>query len=129
FRAHRAAIERLHQIFVGARMHDMGDGVGVAFGGGDDDHRAVAALLAAHAFEEIDAAHAGQVAVEQDDVGHFFMTDAQGAHAVFRFGDVELHFLEDLARHGAQHPAVVDDQAVHAHGAILPARAPETGTR
>src|SRR5579863_5905533 len=110
--ANLAAVERLHHIFIGARGHGAGDLARIAFGGAEQDHRMRAILLAAHALDEVEALHARQVPIQENQVWHVFVAGAQAREAVLGFRDRIAQFLHDAARDRADHAAVIHDKAM-----------------
>ena len=72
------AVERLHDVFVGAgadRFLDVGD---VVLGGAEHHDRRLAAIGLAQLAQEVDAAHHRHVPVQQDRVGHALQARIQG---------------------------------------------------
>src|SRR3569833_4140656 len=110
--ADRGAVERLEQISLGARRHGAGDLVRIAFSGAEQDHRPATALLAAHALDEIQPLHAGQIPVQKNQVRHLLAAGAQARHAVLGLIHRVAQAFEDAERARADHAAVVNHQAM-----------------
>src|ERR1700691_665284 len=70
FRLDRLAIERLHEEFVGARMHGARDERNLVLGGAEYDFRLLAARHLPQLAQEIVAVEARHAAVDEDRVGH-----------------------------------------------------------
>src|SRR4029078_1606722 len=66
----RLSVERLHHIFVGARLERRADMRHVIFGGAEDDLRLVAVPALPEQLQELHSAHHRHVPVQQDDIGH-----------------------------------------------------------
>src|SRR5512146_383711 len=112
------AIERLQQIFVGARLDRFGDLDRVVLDGGVDDHRLCAVFFMAECAKELDRGHLDEMRIEQDRVWHLLAAKLEGYIAVLALLDRELEFFQDFARDFAHDPAVVHDQAI-GHRALL----------
>ena len=101
--------KRFCDVVVGPRFEAQ-DGVGIAVGGGQHDHRRAHAL-AAHQLAELAAVHVGQTDVEQDGVimGQLGLLEALGRGADLDGRETVIE-VELLGENGAQCLVVVDEQ-------------------
>src|SRR5688500_10423671 len=108
------AVERLHDVFVGAgadRLLDVGD---VVLGGAEHHHRRLPAIRLAQLAQEIDAAHHRHVPVQQDRIGHALQARVHGLATVFRLFDLEIETFEDLpGDHSNNLPIIHHQTALH----------------
>src|SRR5712671_1025567 len=103
-------VERLHDVFVRARMERARDMGHVVLGGAEHHLRSVAAGKPTQRPQELVAIHLRHVPIEQHRVRQLALTRSQRLLAVLGLGDLELESFEDAPRHLADHARVVDDQ-------------------
>ena len=101
-------VERLVDVVVGAQAHRLDGSLQHAEGGDHDDDQLLVELLGAG--EHFQPVHAGELDIEEHQVGHVFLQLAQGVLAGCR----GLHLVALLAQRLLQGPAdqvfVVDNQ-------------------
>ncbi|GMA38980.1 hypothetical protein GCM10025883_10250 [Mobilicoccus caccae] len=104
--------EGFADVVVGAGFEadDDVDGVG-ACGEHDDGHGA----LAAEAFAHVDAVHAGEHHVEEDEVGAGLSEDSEDFGSVGDVVDVEAFVAQDDTEHLREGQVVVDDEYACLH--------------
>src|SRR5690606_7506444 len=110
-------IERLHNVLVGARFDRLANVGDVVLGRAEHHFRAASAIEPAEFRNELDAIHHRHVPVEQDQVRHAFAAFVERIPAVLGYADLEFEAFDDVPRDLADHPRVIDDQAVF-HAAI-----------
>src|SRR3546814_19178753 len=96
----RFAVERLHHIFVGARLDRGADMVDAVFGGAEDDARPFLMPIVeiVERAEKLHAAHHRHVPVKQDDVGTIDAAEGQRLLSIGRILDGKGHAFKDMAR-------------------------------
>src|SRR5579859_7370305 len=132
-RLHDLAVERLHDVFVGAGRDGFLDVLDVVLSGAEHDDRLFPTRQLAQFAEEIDAVHVRHVPIQQDRVRQFFHADVESDLPVFRFLRFEAQLLQDFLGHHADDLRVVDNQTgLHSHPSLsvgrLAARPEETAS-
>jgi hypothetical protein len=99
--------EGLHDVVVGARFEALHDVGGVGAGGQHDDRHT---RLGAHAGADLDAVHAGEHEVEEDEIGPFAAPRIDRLRAVCTEHGVESLGAQHDADHLGEGGVIVDHQ-------------------
>src|SRR5437868_9490582 len=86
----RLAVERLHHIFVSARIESRADVGHVVLGGAEDDLGLVGMATLTKQAQEFHPAHDRHVPIQEDDVGHLGFAAGQRLLAVASLFDLEV---------------------------------------
>jgi hypothetical protein len=105
-------VERLHHVFVGSGVDRLADVSDVVLGGAEDDLGRAPVGPPAQLGEELDPAHHRHVPVEQDHVGHGLVALGERFLAVRGLVHRKAERLDNVPRNLADHPRIIDDQAI-----------------
>src|SRR5579859_75534 len=116
---HDLAVERLHDIFVGAGRNRFLNMLDIVFRGAEHHDRLLAARQLAQLAQEIDAVHVRHVPVEQDRIRQLLGADIESDFPVFRFLRLEAELLQDLLGHHADDLRIIDNKTgLHSHPSL-----------
>ena len=110
FRRHDFLVERLHDVFVGARARRARDVRNVVFGSAEHYPRRVTTGHAAQMAKEVIAVHHGHVPVEQHRFRHGPFADDQGVHTVFGLDDLKIESFQNTARDLSHDAGIIDNE-------------------
>ena len=108
-------IEGLHDVFVGAGTHRLGNVGKIVLGRTEHHFRRVTARLPPQRPQEVDAVHHRHVPVQQHRIGHPRPAGFQRLLAIRRFVGGEIEVLDNSPRDLAHDTGVIDDQATFHH--------------
>src|SRR5205085_5226252 len=108
FRFDNFLVERLHDVFVGARVHRARDMREVVLGGAEDDLRLVAVRHGAERAQEFIAVHNRHVPIQENRLGHLLGAGFERLPAVGRFHDGKTKAFENSSGHLPDHARIVD---------------------
>src|SRR5690606_5950892 len=106
----QVAVERLHHVLVGARLHGQGDLSDVVLGDAEYNHRRGAADISAQQLEEFQTAHDRHLRVEEDGIGHLLPALVESLLPILGLFDNVVHILKDTPRYFADDTGIIDDE-------------------